>query len=190
LDQRFPQPRLGTLRIRCSATELPRPFADLRAARGRVCHHGPFLWAGSFRKSSSAATASRRRSGLRWDHWRQQQSAVARRAGERARLPPRELLRHRLASGKPELRDTVLLPFLDDQYGRIAEAQQLGIELSEERRQRERRVRGAGVGGNAGVPRHNSRIQTLPPREPMPQRRSSRRRVGRQRPASRVPDCN
>jgi hypothetical protein len=34
LDQRFPQPRLGKLRISCSATELPRHFADLRGARG------------------------------------------------------------------------------------------------------------------------------------------------------------
>ena len=38
LDQRFPQSRLGKLRISCSTTELPRLFADLRAARGRVYH--------------------------------------------------------------------------------------------------------------------------------------------------------
>jgi hypothetical protein len=29
----------STLRISCSATELPRRFADLRAARSRVYHH-------------------------------------------------------------------------------------------------------------------------------------------------------
>src|SRR5262245_9618531 len=32
---------------------------------------------------------------------------------------------------KPELSDTVLLPFLHDQYGRVLEAQQLEVELSE-----------------------------------------------------------
>ena len=46
---------------------------------------------------------------------------VARRPRERALLDPRALLRHRLAPVKPEMRGSVLLPILGDQYGDVLE---------------------------------------------------------------------